>query len=245
MKEFVKCLMAALVAIIAVTTNAAWIFDPEEGVLSNETWTLHAKLAKNSTDELEVNGSNGSFKGTEPSPINLTEIYDADGNRYKAVAFETFTHHTASSSTLSEHIDKLTEFIAPDCRKLSGSGCFKNCSVLTNVYLNSSVTNFVNHRPFIGCSSLKLFHPRELNIKLVPIEMFSGCTELTGEFSFPECTGNNGGGAWFSGCTKIESVKMPLMTVIQSGSFKNCSNLKHVEFSKVLFCVFRMHLFGR
>ena len=224
--------MAALVAIIAVTTNAAWIFDPEEGVLSNETWTLHAELAKNSTDELEVNGSKGSFNGTEPSPINLTDIYDSEGKRYKAVSFETFTHHNADSSTLSKYIDKLTEFIAPDCRKLSGSGCFKNCSVLTNVYLNSSVTNFANHRLFGSCSSLKLFYPRVLNIKLVPVDVFYGCKELTGEFSFPECTGNNGGGSWFNGCTKIESVKMPLMTVIQSSSFSGCTNLKYVEFSK-------------
>ena len=238
MKERIKCWMAALVAIIAVTANAAWTFYPaeegEKGVLTDGIWTLHAKLAKNSTDELEVNGSEGSFNGKEPSPINLTDIYDVDGKRYKAVAFETFTHHTYSSSTLSEHIDKLTEFIAPDCRKLAGSGCFKNCSVLTNVYLNSSVTNFANHRLFGGCSSLKLFYPRVLNIKQVPVDVFYGCKELTGEFSFPECTGNNGGGSWFNGCTKIESVKMPLMTVIPGSSFNGCTNLKHVEFSKDL-----------
>lgn len=234
MKECVKCLMAALVAIIGVTANADWTFNPEEGTVTDGIWTLHATLAKNSTDELEVNGSKGSFKGTEPSPINLTEIYDAGGKRYKAVAFETFSHHTPESSTLSVHKDKLTEFIAPDCRKLSGSGCFKTCSVLTNVYLNSSVTNFAGHRPFAGCSSLKLFHPRVLNITSIPIESFEGCAELAGEFSFPECTGNNGGGEWFSGCTKIESVKMPLMTEISGSSFNNCSNLKYVEFSKDL-----------
>ena len=164
MKSYIKSIIAVLAAITGFSANAAFIYNPNDNTLSDGVWTLHATLAKNSTDELEVYGSEGSFNGTEPSPINLTEIYDAGRKRYKAVSFETFSHHDPSSSTLSEHIDKLTEFIAPDCRKLAGSGCFKNCSVLTNVYLNSSVTNFAGHRPFAGCSSLKLFHPRVLNI---------------------------------------------------------------------------------
>lgn len=232
MKIYIKCIIAVLAAITGISANAAFTYDSAAKTLTDGIWTLHAELAKNSTDELEVNGSKGSFNGTEPSPINLTDIYDSEGKRYKAVSFETFSHHKPESSTLSEHIDKLTEFIAPDCRKLAGSGCFKNCSVLTNVYLNSSVTNFAGHRPFGGCSSLKLFFPRELNITTIPTEAFKDCAKLAGEFSFPKCTGNNGGGGWFNGCEEIESIKMPLMTSIPGSSFSNCKKLKYVEFSK-------------
>ena len=91
-------------------------------------------------------------------------------------------------------------------------------TALTTVQLNGTVTSFANHRPFQGCTSLVSFYPRTLNISTIPTQCFAGCTNLTGEFNFPACTANNGGGQWFGTCSKIESVKMPLITSIPEPS---------------------------
>jgi hypothetical protein len=135
---------------------------------------------------------------------------------------------------LNPYKDMLTQFIAPDCQKISESGCFLNCTALTTVRLNETVTSFVNHRPFSGCTALESFYPRTLNIPSIPISCFHNCSALSGEFIFPDCTGNNGGGQWFNGCSMIESVKMPRMTVIPSSSFSSCSALTNVVFSESL-----------
>lgn len=241
MKRIHSCALAAAAALVCGAASASWIYNPSDGTLTDGVWTLHATPVKNTTDQLDVSGQKGSFAGTEPCPIDLTEIYDSSNNRYYAVSFaylsaykKQWTESNKEGSLLYEHKDKLTQFIAPDCKKIAGSGCFLDCKALTTVRLNETVTNFVNHRPFQNCTALVSFYPRTLNIPSIPTQCFAGCSALAGEFIFPECTGNNGGGQWFNGCSKIESVKMPLITMIPGASFSNCSALTNVVFFESL-----------
>ena len=241
MKSMVSYVVAAVIAFAGGAARASWTYDPSDGTLTDGVWTLNATLVKNTTDQLDVSGQQGSFSGTVPSPIDLTEIYDSSNNRYYAVSFACFNSYSGAwnatkktGSMLNPHKDMLTQFIAPDCRKISESGCFMNCTALTTVRLNETVTSFVNHRPFSGCTALVSFYPRTLNIPSIPISCFHNCSALSGEFIFPDCTGNNGGGQWFNGCSMIESVKMPRMTVIPSSSFSSCSALTNVVFSESL-----------
>ena len=240
-KRIHSCALAAAAALVCGAANAAWTYDPDSGTLTDGVWTLNATLVKNTTDQLDVSGQKGSFTGTDPCPIDLTEIYDSSHNRYYAVSFSylsaykgLWTESNKEGSLLYAHKDMVTQFIAPDCKKIAGSGCFYNCTALTTVRLNETVTSFANHRPFQGCTSLVTFYPRTLNIPSIPTQCFAGCSALAGEFIFPECTGNNGGGQWFNGCSRIESVKMPLMTSLSGASFSGCSALTNVVFSESL-----------
>ena len=241
MKRIVSCVMAAVVAFAGGVAHASWTYDPNDGTLTDGVWTLNATLVKNTTDQLDVSGQQGSFNGTAPSPIDLTEIYDSSNNRYYAVSFACFNSYSGAwnatkktGSMLNPYKDMLTQFIAPDCQKISESGCFLNCTALTTVQLNATVTSFANHRPFQGCTALVSFYPRTLHIPSIPTQCFAGCSNLPGEFSFPACTANNGGGQWFNGCSKIESVEMPLITSIPGSSFSGCSALTNVVFSESL-----------
>ena len=241
MTRLISCVVTAVVALACGAANASWTYDPSDGTLTDGVWTLHATLVKNTTDQLDVSGQKGSFNGTAPCPIDLTEIYDSSNNRYYAVSFACFNSYSGAwnatkktGSMLNPYKDMLTQFIAPDCHKISENGCFLNCTALTTVRLNETVTSFANHRPFQGCTSLVTFYPRTLNIPSIPTQCFAGCSALAGEFIFPECTGNNGGGQWFNGCSRIESVKMPLMTSLPGASFSGCSALTNVVFSESL-----------
>ena len=241
MTRLISCVVTAVVALACGAANASWTYDPSDGTLTDGVWTLHATLVKNTMDQLDVSGQKGSFNGTAPCPIDLTEIYDSSNNRYYAVSFAylsaykgLWTESNKEGSLLYAHKDKLTQFIAPDCKKIAGSGCFQNCTALTTVRLNETVTSFANHRPFQGCTALVAFYPRTLNITSIPIQCFAGCSALAGEFIFPNCTGNNGGGQWFYGCSMIESVKMPRITSIPASSFSGCSALTNAVFSEAL-----------
>lgn len=241
MKRIHSCALAAAAALVCGAASASWTYNPDDGTLTDGVWTLNATLVKNTTDQLDVSGQKGSFKGTEPSPIDLTEIYDLSNNRYYAVSFACFNSYSGAwneakkiGSKLNPHKDMLTQFIAPDCHKISESGCFMNCTVLTTVRLSETVTSFANHRPFQGCTALVSFYPRTLNVDKIPTQCFASCSNLEGEFNFPDCIGNNGGGQWFNGCSKIESVKMPLITTIPGASFSGCSSLTNVVFSESL-----------
>ena len=241
MKKMVSYVVAAVVALAGGTARASWTYDPSDGTLTDGVWTLHATLVKNTTDQLDVSGQKGSFAGTDPCPIDLTEIYDSSNNRYYAVSFACFNSYSGAwnetkktGSMLNPCKDMLTQFIAPDCQKISESGCFLNCTALTTVRLSETVTSFANHRPFQNCTALVSFYPRTLNIPSIPTQCFAGCSALAGEFIFPDCTGNNGGGQWFNGCSMIESVKMPLITSIPGASFSGCSALTNVVFSESL-----------
>ena len=241
MKSMVSYVVAAVVAFAGGVACASWTYDPSDGTLTDGVWTLNATLVKNTTDQLDVSGQKGSFNGTDPCPIDLTEIYDSSNNRYYAVSFSylsaykgLWTESNKDGSLLYAYKDMVTQFIAPDCKKIAGSGCFQSCTALTTVRLNETVTSFANHRPFQGCTALVSFYPRTLNITSIPSQCFASGSSLAGEFIFPNCASSNGGGNWFNGCSMIESVKMPLITSIQASSFSGCSALTNVVFSEAL-----------
>ena len=238
MKRIVPCMVATVMALACGAARASWTYDPSDGTLTDGVWTLHATLVKNTTDQLNVSGQKGSFNGTDPCPIDLTEIYDSSNNRYYAVSFACFNSYSGAwnekkkiGSMLNPYKDKLTQFIAPDCHTLSESGCFMNCTALTTVRLNETVTSFAGDT-FKDCASLESFYPRTLHVTSLPIRSFQGCSKLAGEFYLPDCTGNPG--ALFNGCSKIESVKMPRLEVIATSTFNGCSSLTNVVFSESL-----------
>lgn len=204
-----------------------------KGTLTDGVWTLDATRAKN-TSNLAVNGSNGSFAGSGPSPLNLSEIFSADGEtQYHAVSFETLSHYNgASKSTLFAYKDMVTEFIAPDCQKTYGNGCFLNCTALTNVQLSATVTQLGGDRPFMGCVNLESFEPRTLAVSTLTTQCFSGCAKLPGSFSFPNLTSLPGQA--FAGCALLEGVAAPNVTDIGENVFRGCSSLTAATFSTSL-----------
>lgn len=239
MKRIHSCALAAAAALVCGAASASWTYNPDDGTLTDGVWTLNATLVKNTMDQLDVSGQKGSFTGTDPCPIDLTEIYDSSNNRYYAVSFACFNSYsgawneaTKKGSMLNPYKDKLTQFIAPDCHVISEAGCFMNCTALTTVRLNGSVTRFGGDRPFQNCASLESFYPRTLHVTTLPIQSFAGCSKLAGEFYLPDCT--RSGGQLFSGCSKIESVKMPQLKVISGSTFSGCSSLTNVVFSESL-----------
>ena len=243
MRTYNKLTVVLLAGLASLFADAEFTYYPETGILTDGIWTLKGTLVEGSTQNLAVSGAEGSFDGDDDKTysIDLTEIYDSDRKRYFAVSYKAFSAHKGvynpakdEGSNLYPYRGNLREFIAPDCKSISESGCFVDCVNLEKVQLSEQFSSFDKHRPFQNCSKLKTFSPRELNISKIPIQCFSGCSSLTGEFVFPKCSGHNGGGQWFQGCSNIESVKMPCMKVIESSAFASCSNLKYVEFSEDL-----------
>ena len=237
MKRIHSCALAAAAALVCGAASASWTYNPSDGTLTDGVWTLNATLVKNTTDQLDVSGQKGSFVGTEPCPIDLTEIYDSSNNRYYAVSFAylsaykgLWTESNKNGSLLYAHKDMVTQFIAPHCNMISGSGCFQDCTALTTVRLNESVTRFGGDRPFQGCTALESFYPRTLHVTTLPIQSFAGCSKLAGEFYLPDCTSS--GGQMFNGCSKIESVKMPQLKMISGTTFNGCSSLTNVVVSE-------------
>lgn len=252
MKEFVKCLMAALVAIIAATANAAWTFDPTGGTLDDGKFeyvgtvtdgvvTFHVtRVTGNENNQLTINAQYGYFN--DPTPfqggggeflIDFTEIYDAQKTtRYYAVNFGYFSVNSDKPSAnylLTPYRDRLTEFIAPHCTGLSGNGCFGYCTGLTNVVLSQEFSSFAD-RSFLNCSALIDLTPMEFGkVTRLSIGCFAGCSKLPGELSFPKCTSS--GGSMFSNCTLIDNISLPELKDISEADFSGCSNLKNLELS--------------
>lgn len=244
MKRMVSFVVAAVVALAATCAQARFIYTETnatevasgkdgKGTLTDGIWLLGAVRTKN-TNNLSVNGAKGDFHGSEPSPLNLTEIYSDDGEtQYYAVSYETLSHQTgAAYSTLYAYKDMITEFVAPDCHQTKGAGCFQYCTALTNVQLNAYVTAIGGDRAFNGCQNLVAFYPRTLNLKSVVIGTFGGCVKLTGSFNLPDCTSM--AESVFANCAALEDISAPLITSISASSFSGCSSLTNVVFSQSL-----------
>ena len=239
-KAHVKFWIIVLTGLAGISVNAAWTYDKEAGTLTDGVWTLHATLAASSSENLNVNGAQGEFNGESDKvyPIDLTEIYDNNGNRYYAVSYKAFSSHsgkynqkTQKGSALYESIERLSAFIAPKCKTVSENGCFKNCKNLVKVHLDDEVS-FSDDRPFSGCSMLNDFTPRKLMVTSLKTEFFSGCSSLAGEINLPQCT--TIGSKAFSGCKLLEKVVIPKVTSINNSAFSSCSDLKEVETSTSL-----------
>lgn len=219
MKKLMHSLAVFLLVGTVSVAEAAWTYDPSAGTLTDGVWGLKATLVSKTTDQLDIDGSTATCAGSGPVSMDLTTITDSAGNAYKAVSFAKALKNT--------HKTRLSEFIAPDCKIITGASCFNGFTALTKVQLNETVELFAD-RSFYGCSSLVSFYPRTLNVARIPISCFSGCSKLAGSFSFPDFKGNSTGG-WFSGCGSLEEVLMPKATQICGTAFQGCSSLTNVE----------------
>ena len=251
MKECIKCLMAALVAIIGLSANAAWTFYPAEeaflpdgktkfvGTVTDGVVTFH--VTQNKNNQLTINAQYGYFNDPDAIPgggefsIDFSEIYDAPKTtRYYAVNFGYFSVNSDKPSAnylLTPYRDRLTEFIAPHCTGLSGNGCFGYCTGLTKVVLSNEFSSFAD-RSFLNCSALIDLTPTTFSkVKKLSIGSFAGCSNLNlpDGLSFPECTSS--GGSMFQNCTSIDNISLPKLNDISAATFSGCSNLKTLELS--------------
>ena len=224
MKIYIKCIIVVLAAITGISANAAFTYDSAANTLTDGTWTFTATLVKNTTDKLDVTGTNGSFAGSGESTIDLTAITDSDGKVYEAVSF---------SGVPSAGAKYVTAFIAPKCEMI-GAGSFRdNCTSLKKVELSSQSEQLnLKDRAFWGCSKLEEFIPSTLNVSSISIGCFYGCSSLSGELSLPKCTGI--ADSAFRGCGKITSVSMPHVVKVGTYAFANCTSLETVITSEAL-----------
>ena len=234
MKERIKCWMAALVAIIGVTANAAWTFDPTGGTVTDGVVTFH--VTQNKNNQLTINAQYGYFNNPNAIPdtfsIDFSVIKDAQGTQYYAVNFGNFSINKEvpnENYLLAPYRDRLTEFIAPHCTGLSGNGCFGYCTGLTKVVLSNDFSSFAD-RSFFNCSALIDLTPTEFGkVTKLSIGSFAGCSTLPGGLSFPKCTSS--GGSIFESCTSIDNISLPELKDISGADFSGCSNLKNLELS--------------
>jgi hypothetical protein len=116
-------------------------------------------------NELTVDASGGRFNN-DPAPetfsIDFTDVYDADNKQYHVVEFKNFSY--VAVNYFKPHASKLTAFIAPGCKKISGNGCFAGCSNLTKVELSSEFDTFAD-RSFMDCARLVDFYPTTILVK--------------------------------------------------------------------------------
>lgn len=214
-------------ALLVSALNAAWKYDPDAKTLTDGVLIFNAILAND--NELSVDATDGHFAGDsvpETFSIDFTTISDTDDKQYVVVKFGDFSY--VNGNYFKAYADRLTEFIAPDCKNIFGNGCFGACNQLTKVELNEEVT-FSSDRPFVDCSSLSDFSPRTLLITAFKTQFFSGCRSLAGEIKLPNCTSI--AAKAFSGCSKLEKVSMPKVTAIEGQAFYLCSSLREVETS--------------
>ena len=227
MKTYIKLMLFLLTGIITVSANAAFTYYPEKGTLTDGIVTFSATLSNE--NELTVDASGGRFNN-DPAPetfsIDFTDVYDADNKQYHVVEFKNFSY--VAANYFKPHASKLTAFIAPGCKKISGNGCFAGCSNLTKVELSSEFDTFAD-RSFMDCARLVDFYPTTNRAKKINISCFSGCASLKGGFSFTDCTSLGNG--IFSGCKLLDNISLPKVTSLSASSFSECANLKTLEIS--------------
>jgi hypothetical protein len=223
-KEMKTKMIGVVVSLlVTVCAHARFTYDATSGTVTDAScgWTFKA-TCKN-TDELTLDGTGCSFSGTAGCSLDLTEIYSADGTtRYRAVSFK------ALPAAARPYI---TAFIAPDCQQIQGENCFYNCTALTTVNLNATVT-FIGASSFRSCSNLANFSPRTLDITYAYGSTFNSCASLEGGFTLPSCQKLLNGS--FSSCTMLEWISAPTVTEIGESCFFGCSSLSTVSFPNVL-----------
>jgi hypothetical protein len=174
-----KLSLVSFAILVSFCVYGKFTYDPSKGTIVDEVngWTFKAVCKKN-TVELTLDGTDCSFSGTAGCSLDLTEIYSADGTtRYRAVSFK------ALPAAARPYI---TAFIAPDCQQIQGEYCFYNCTALTTVNLNATVT-YIGASSFRNCSNLANFSPRTLDITYAYVNTFNSCASFEGGFTLPSC----------------------------------------------------------
>lgn len=229
-----RCCVVAAVALVSSihSASASWTYTETNGTeavvvdtskagkgsLTDGVWTFYTTRAKG-TKNLTVDASKGGVAiATEsPASIDFTDI--ADG--YKLVAF---TGRRNADSPLCKYA---TEFIAPDCTKLSGEDAFSGNTSLTKVVLCKDGAAIPNHRMFSNCKNLATFEPRVITGE--PGQLFTDCSSLEGDFEFPDAKTMPGN--IFNGCSKLGGVKAENVTTVGQGAFGSCVNLSNIVLS--------------
>ena len=218
-----KSLSVGFVVFALFSAQAKFVYDADDQkvVDAENGWEFKAIL-KNS-DELSLDGTGCSYSGSSPCSLDLTEITDADGKTYKAVSFKVLP---AAAKPY------LTEFIAPDCQKIDGDGCFRDCEELLTVKLNETGgVTYLGSQSFMSCSRLENFAPRKLGVDYLYANTFRLCSSLDGGFDLPSCKQIRDRA--FGDCVKLEWISAPELTMVGESAFSGCSSLSSVSVQKV------------
>ena len=118
--------------------------------------------------------------------------------------------------------DSLTTVTITD-ETVIGHGAFENCTMLTTVTLNNSIT-VMNNRAFYGCTGLTSL-PVPSGVTVLNENVFAGCTSLPSVLSIPSGITQINSYA-FRNCTGITSLTVPnSVTNIGEGAFNGCSSI--------------------
>ena len=218
-----KALSVGFVVFALFSAQAKFVYDADNQkvVDTKNGWEFKATL-KN-TDELYLDGTGCSYPDTSPCSLDLTEITDADGKTYKAVSFKVLP---AAAKPY------LTEFIAPDCQKIEGDGCFRDCKELVTVKLNETAgVAYLGSQSFMSCTKLENFTPRKLGVDYLYANIFRLCSSLDGGFDLPSCRQIRDRA--FCDCVKLEWISAPELTMVGEAAFSGCSSLSSVSVQKV------------
>ena len=219
-----KLSLVSFAIFVSFCVYGKFTYDPSKGTIVDEVngWTFKATL-KNNTDELSLDGTDYSYSRTSFCSLDLTEITDTDGKTYKAVSFKVLP---AAAKPY------LTEFIAPDCQKIEGDGCFRDCKELVTVKLNETGgVTYLGSQSFMSCSRLENFAPRKLGVDYLYGNTFRSCSSLDGGFDLPTCKSIRDRA--FGDCVELEWISAPELTTVQDAAFSGCSRLSNVSFPKI------------
>ncbi len=201
-----KILAVGFLVFTSFSVYAKFVYDADsQKVVDAENgWEFRAVKVKNSDNELDL--YDGSYSGSSPCSLNLTEITDADGKTYKAVSFK------AVPTTAKPY---LTEFIAPEVTVIKETA-FSSCSVLTIVSVPK--IKQISNQAFQYCTSLTT-------------ESVNGMMHRGVELLATSATARS---VAFGGCTSIEGPliwNMPQLqtNVVWESMFWSCSNLREVR----------------
>lgn len=204
-----KLSLVSFAIFVSFCVHGKFTYDPSNGTIVDEVngWTF--KVGCKNTYELTLQKEDSSFWGTAECPLDLTEIYSADGQtRYRAVDIR------ALPVAARPYI---TAFIAPELTDI-GEGVFVECSKLSTV--SSPKVLRIGNQAFQNCTSLTT---ESLNGLLHKGVLILGSNEIDNQqYLFLGCTAITGPIVW----------NLPSLTtnVVAKGMFRNCTSLKEVRF---------------
>ena len=231
-----RFILAALVAAIGLTVNAGWVYTKtgtndkgvEVGVLSDDNWSfgVTCKDGEDGTKGLSIDCSLEGFecRATEPCPIDFsTGITGSEGIDYQVVAYK-----RGKSDEMAECLEKISKFIAKDCKSLGGNGegfDFKGASNLQKVEFNDDLVIEKGGSIFQDCVALKDFSPRTIRFKGDVGNLFTGCKNLGGDFEIYEKTSVCNGMFWGTLVGKVTALNA---TTIGQYAFQDCCNFSNL-----------------
>ena len=235
-----RILVLLSVVVLAYGANAAWSYNSSAKTITDGTWVLNAAAISSGlelgTSEAAGSGFNSANAGS--GILDLTSFYEDTGYRIVSIR----------KNALRGKTSPITQFIAPDVVSV-GDYAFTDSSSLVNISISQDVSS-IKPSAFSGCKLLANIYPRVFNnLTVVPANLFSNCSSLEGELSFPNATsvGNDAfnattklgrivlnssitsfGSQCFlkSGITNLVPESYPNLTTIGSAAFNNASNLK-------------------